>query len=114
MLQATCCQLLPWCKAALTNIGQKQYRTKLGRTVINRNGNFLFKLPNGLYDDNALDNYIQEYFLTSVSPQDSLRGSFETPPFYFDVNYATNRFMLTIRGVDYEIDFSHGNILVPT
>jgi hypothetical protein len=32
--------------------------------------------------------YIQEYFLTSVSPE---------PSFYFDVNYATNRFMLIIR-----------------
>jgi hypothetical protein len=43
-------------------------------------------LPNGLYDENELNNYIQEYF-----------GTFETPPFYFDVNYATNRFMLIIR-----------------
>jgi hypothetical protein len=56
-------------------------------------------LPNGLYDENELNNYIQEYF-----------GTFETPPFYFDVNYATNRFMLIIRYIDYEIDFSHGKI----
>jgi hypothetical protein len=46
----------------------------------------ILKLPNGLYDENELSNYIQEYF-----------GTFETPPFYFDVNYATNRFMLIIR-----------------
>jgi hypothetical protein len=52
-----------------------------------------------LYDENELNNYIQEYF-----------GTFETPPFYFDVNYATNRFMLIIRDIDYEIDFSHGKI----
>jgi hypothetical protein len=37
----------------------------------------ILKLPNGLYDENELNNYIQEYF-----------GTFETPPFYFDVNYA--------------------------
>jgi hypothetical protein len=59
----------------------------------------ILKLPNGLYDENELNNYIQEYF-----------GTFETPPFYFDVNYATNRFMLIIRDIDYEIDFSHGKI----
>ncbi|EFA13446.1 hypothetical protein TcasGA2_TC016324 [Tribolium castaneum] len=59
----------------------------------------ILKLPNGLYDENELNNYIQEYF-----------GTFETPPFYFDVNYATNRFMLIIRDKDYEIDFSHGKI----
>jgi hypothetical protein len=59
----------------------------------------ILKLPNGLYDENELNNYIQEYF-----------GTFETPPFYFDVNYATNRFMLIIREKDYEIDFSHGKI----
>jgi hypothetical protein len=29
----------------------------------------IFKLPNELYDENELNNYIQEYFLT-----------FETPP----------------------------------
>jgi hypothetical protein len=50
----------------------------------------ILKLPNGLYDENELNNYIQEYF-----------GTFETPPFYFDVNYATNRFMLVIRDIDY-------------
>jgi hypothetical protein len=55
----------------------------------------ILKLPNGLYDENELNNYIQEYF-----------GTFETPPFYFDVNYATNRFMLIIR----DKDFSHGKI----
>jgi hypothetical protein len=49
----------------------------------------ILKLPNGLYDENKLNNYIQEYF-----------GTFETPPFYFDVNYATNRFMLIIRDID--------------
>jgi hypothetical protein len=43
----------------------------------------ILKLPN---DENELNNYIQEYF-----------GTFETPSFYFDVNYATNRFMLIIR-----------------
>ena len=59
----------------------------------------ILKLPNGLYDENELNNYIQEYF-----------GTFETPPFYFDVNYATNRFMLIIRDIDCEIDFSHGKI----
>jgi hypothetical protein len=59
----------------------------------------ILKLPNGLYDENELNNYIQEYF-----------GTFETPPFYFDVNYATNRFMLIIRDKYYEIDFSHGKI----
>jgi hypothetical protein len=34
----------------------------------------ILKSPNGLYDENELNNYIQEYF-----------GTFETPPFYFDV-----------------------------
>ncbi|KAJ3661728.1 hypothetical protein Zmor_006115 [Zophobas morio] len=59
----------------------------------------ILKLPNGLYDENELNNYIQEYFGTS-----------DSPPFYFDVNYATNRFMLIIRDIDCEIDFSHGKI----
>jgi hypothetical protein len=39
---------------------------------------------------------------------------FETPPFYFNYcrlcYYATNCFMLIIRGRDYEINFSHGNL----
>ncbi|RZC38683.1 hypothetical protein BDFB_015236, partial [Asbolus verrucosus] len=72
---------------------------ELKNNEIKEEGVEILKLPNGLYDENELNNYIQEYF-----------GTFETSPFYFDVNYATNRFMLIIREKDYEIDFSHGKI----
>ncbi|EFA07043.1 hypothetical protein TcasGA2_TC010017 [Tribolium castaneum] len=80
----------------LKNNEIKKDRQGVSRVDRNESEWKILKLPNGLYDENELNNYIQEYF-----------GTFETPPFNFDVNYATNRFMLIIRDKDYEIDFSH-------
>jgi hypothetical protein len=73
-------------QSELKNNGIKKKGIKFGPHERSESEWKILKLPNGLYDENELSNYIQEYF-----------GTFETPPFYFDVNYATNRFMLIIR-----------------
>jgi len=53
----------------------------------------------GIYDSDELNNYLQEKFLCT-----------DQCPILFDVNNATNRFILVLNNQQYKVDFSEGKL----
>jgi len=56
-------------------------------------------IPDGIYDETELNNYLEEYF-----------QKYDDCPIVFDVNSATNRFMIIINDSTYKVDLSVGKL----
>ena len=79
------------------NISDKFENNKL-KYFNGTNWNILL-IPDGNYDDEELNNYLIDFF----QPDND-----DNCPIVFDVNNATNRFILILNGKDYKVDMAEG------